>query len=62
MLYLNGQALTKDKQGIVTITPRDGLNRLVCQNELGNGTGFIYLNDGNSEQAAVTIHPTISGQ
>lgn len=62
LLYLNGQALTKDKHGVASVTPRDGLNRIVCQNELGNGTVVLYLNDGNSEQATVTIHPIISGQ
>ncbi|MDD4539877.1 MAG: hypothetical protein PHT80_12740, partial [Lentisphaeria bacterium] len=62
VLFLNGQALTKDKQGVVTITPRDGLNRVICKHELGSGAVFLYLNDGNSEQPVVTIHPTISGQ
>lgn len=61
-LFLNGQALSKDKQGSVTVTPRDGLNRVVCRHELGNSTIFLYLNDGNSEQPAVTIHPELSGQ
>ncbi len=62
LLYLNGQALTKDKQGIVSFTPRAGLNRIVCQNELSHSPVFLYLNDGNSEQPAVTIHPNLSGQ
>lgn len=62
VLYLNGQALTKDKHGVVEITPRAGRNRLVCQNTLGSGAVFLYLNDGDSEQAAAIIHPDISGQ